>query len=95
MATECQLQVEPFYQCCCNCVYHREVHYHCCTEPKPTEAQKAAAKVDGRCVCGVPKGWACVHPEGGHVYDNWPMHSVGCECYSPMPPPLCVEKGAK
>jgi hypothetical protein len=72
----CQLKVEPFKQCCCKCIYHLPVHHHCTTEPKPTK------KVKGRCVCGVQKGWACVAPEFGRVYDNWPKHSVGCECYT-------------
>ena len=70
-------------QCCCNCVYLRPVHFHCCTEPKPTDEQKAAAGVKGRCVCAVQKGWACCQPELGRIYDNWPQHSFGCELYTP------------
>lgn len=72
------------YQCCCNCRNLRPVHYHCCTEPKPTNEQKSASGSHGICVCGVQKGWACVNPEmGGRIYDNWPKHSIGCECYDP------------
>lgn len=82
-ATPCQLTVEPFFQCCCNCVYHRPIHFHCCTEPKPTEEQKKASGHDGgRCVCGVIKGWACVGPDSERVYDNWGEHSCGCELYT-------------
>lgn len=85
---ECQLGVEPFYQCCCNCKNLLPVHFHCCTNPKPTEEQKEAAKLvgwdGGRCVCGIQKGWACVNPEmGGRVVDRHPFHSCGCECYDP------------
>lgn len=85
----CGLRDDPsFIQCCCNCIYHLPVHHHCCTLPKPDPLP------EGRCVCGVRKGWACVclamaddpkKPlDGIHVYDNWPEHSCGCECYDPI-----------
>ena len=80
----CGLRDDPqFVQCCCNCKNLRPVHFHCCTEPKPTDEEKQAAGVTGRCVCGIQKGWACVMPESGRIYDNWPQHSCGCECYDP------------
>ena len=83
----CGLKDDPnFAQCCCNCQYHKRVYFHCTTEPKPTAEQKASAGRDGRCVCGVPKGWVCAMPEHDRVYDNWPEHSVGCECYTPIEP---------
>lgn len=80
----CQLRREPFFQCCCTCIHHRPVHFHCCTEPTPTEEQKKAAGVEGRCVCGVQKGWACVLPPNfdDRVYDNWGEHSCGCEFHT-------------
>lgn len=86
-ATWCGLKDNPdFVQCCCNCQHLHPVHYHCCTEPKPTEEQKKAAGIEGRCVCGVQKGWACFNPEmDGRIYDNWPQHCCGCECYTPKP----------
>jgi len=81
MKPECQLTVAPFYQCCCVCEYHKAVHYHCCTEPKPTLEEISKAKLTGSCVCSVRKGWACVVPESGVVYDNWGEHSCGCEMF--------------
>jgi hypothetical protein len=79
---ECQLTVEPLYQCCCNCVYLRAVHYHCTTDPKPSQPELDAAGITGRCVCRVQKGWACCAPEFDRVYDNWQQHSCGCELYT-------------
>jgi hypothetical protein len=78
-ASVCQLTVEPFKQCCCKCAYHLPVHFHCTTEPKP---EKLPEGPEGSCACGVQKGWACVSPESGRVYDNWPEHSCGCEVYT-------------
>jgi hypothetical protein len=102
--TWCGLKDDPnFVQCCCNCVYHLPVHYHCGHEPLPTEEQKKAAGIEGRCVCGVQKGWACVclamadKPgtlEGVRVHDNWPEHSCGCECYEPKSPNNRMEHNA-
>jgi len=87
-ATWCGLKDDPvLVQCCCNCKHLHPVHYHCCTEPKPTDEQKKAAGIEGRCVCGVQKGWACHNPEmDGRIYDNWPQHSCGCECHDPKAP---------
>lgn len=73
---ECQLN-SSIRQCCCNCIHLMPVHYHCCTEPKPNTVPES------KCVCGIQKGWACVAPESGIVYDNWPKHSAGCECHTP------------
>ena len=78
---DCQMDVEPFKQCCCNCQHHLPVHFHCCTEPKPDLKGS-----DSKCVCNVQKGWACVPPELDVVYDNWREHSVGCEMYDPKEP---------
>ena len=80
--SECQLTVAPFYQCCCKCIYHKRIHFHCCTEPKPTDEQMKTAGVTGKCVCSVPKDWACVPPESDVIYDNWGEHSCGCEYYT-------------
>ena len=72
----CQKDVEPFRQCCCECIHHRPVHWHCSTAPKRREPKV--------CVCCVQKGWACVTPAelGDRVYDNWPEHSCGCELHT-------------
>ena len=83
----CQLRREPFFQCCCTCIHHKPVYFHCCTEPKPTDEQKAEARKIGswdgdRCVCGIQKGWACVCPMSDAVYDNWLEHSCGCELHT-------------
>lgn len=76
---DCQLNVAPFYQCCCNCSYHKPVHYNCVTRPKPKKLLR-----DGKCVCGVFKSWACCVPEDDRIYDNWGLHSCGCELYNPI-----------
>lgn len=76
MSGGCQMAVEPLRQCCCTCWHHWPVHFHCCTEPKPD-----LPFAESKCVCNVQKGWACVSPVAGVVYDNWPEHSVGCEMY--------------
>jgi hypothetical protein len=73
---KCSLKEEPFYQCCCNCVHHKPVHFHCITEPKPTAEQRGDHK---GCDCGVQKSWSCDFE--GRVHDNWPEHSIGCEGY--------------
>lgn len=75
----CTLAVEPFNQCCCNCVHLRAVHYHCSIKPRPPDSDPLS------CVCRIQKGWACCPPEWGRVYDNWPQHSVGCEMYEAKP----------
>lgn len=81
--TECQKKEGPLFQCCCDCIYLRAVHYHCCTEPKPSEAERKKFKSTGRCVCGVRKGFACCNPElDSRIYDNWPKHSGGCEMHT-------------
>ena len=87
---DCQLNTEPFFQCCCTCIYLMPVHHHCCTEPKPTPEEKKASGCEGRCDCGVQKkeiggkelNWACASPEFGRVYDNWKEHSCGCELHT-------------
>ena len=77
----CMLLEGPFYQCCCQCTEHVPVHFHCCTEPKPDPDTH-----EGRCCCGVRKGYACIvfaREKGGRVHDNWGEHSVGCEMFTP------------
>jgi hypothetical protein len=73
---DCQLDIGPFFQCCCTCQNHWPVMHHCTTSPELREK-------NGGCCCNVQKGWACVEPEMGRVYDNWPEHSCGCELYAP------------
>jgi hypothetical protein len=86
---DCQLNTEPFFQCCCTCIYLWPVHHHCGRMPEPTEEEKKEAGVEGRCICGVQKktatgelNWACVAPEFGRVHDNWGQHSCGCELHT-------------
>jgi len=64
-----------FVRCCCTCRHHLPVMRHCITEP---ELRKKIG-----CCCSVQKGWACVPPGSGRVYDNWPEHSDGCELHQP------------
>ena len=89
----CGLNDEALKQCCCKCIFHLPVHFHCVTQPQPSAEQRAAAGVSltDSCVCGVRKGWACVNLslssdkdtlEGVRVEDNWLEHSAGCECYT-------------
>jgi len=68
---KCGMDDPELKQCCCKCARHLAVHHHCCTSPKPEG-------VTG-CVCH--KGWACIMPEEGVIYDNWPEHSCGCELF--------------
>lgn len=83
---DCQLNTEPFFQCCCTCIYRLPVHHHCCTEPKP----KMDERKFGGCDCTVQKrtnddkelNWACVAPGFDRVYDNWGEHSCGCELHT-------------
>lgn len=79
MDEDCQLNVEPFFQCCCKCIYLRPVHHHCTTSPELRESS-------GGCCCGVQKGWACCVIMDGEdherIHDNWPQHSCGCEMYT-------------
>ena len=81
MSEKCQLAVEPFKQCCCNCVHHWQDFHHCTTKP-------ILRKRLGGCVCSQPKGWICVgmRADGGDlVHSGWPEHSIGCEMYTPKP----------
>ena len=75
--TPCQLNVEPFYMCCCNCVSHVKDYKHCCIHGKTAE---------GGCNCGTLKGYICA----GFNFENrdinhseWPEHAAGCEMYRP------------
>ena len=74
--SDCQMKEPPFYQCCCDCIYHWQDFHHCTT------------KVDKEsgCVCDQPKGWICVMPrltqDSERVHSGWPEHSVGCEMYT-------------
>ena len=77
----CGLDDPEFNQCCCNCIFHLPIHYHCCVDRKLRhQIRKITEK--NTCICSIQKGWACVCPETKRVYDNWPEHSVGCECYT-------------
>lgn len=71
---KCFLKDPEWKQCCCNCAYHLPVHFHCTTS--------SHIRIKGeKCVCGIKKGWSCVPPGAETVFDNWPLHSVGCELY--------------
>jgi hypothetical protein len=73
---ECQLTVEPFFQCCCQCKYRIVDHY------------KHTAENHEKGLCFKPKGWICcppydsgVHSDGGAISD-WEEHSCGCEMFN-------------
>lgn len=82
----CTLNDPEVMQCCCNCAHLRPVHFHCCTKPKPTKAQRKKSGVNAFCVCSIVKSLACAPPESGRIYDNWPQHSAGCELYEAKKP---------
>lgn len=77
---DCCLKLEPFFQCCCKCIYLKPVYFHCCTNPKPTKEQRASFPDTEKCVCSVQKGWACTSDKD-RIFDRWQKHSVGCELY--------------
>lgn len=83
--TQCQNHKPPFFQCCCNCKYHVAVHYHCCTDPKPSPLPAIAEGAARPCICNIRKGWACV-VRNGVIYDNWREHSMGCEEHTEVKP---------
>lgn len=74
--SDCQLKEPPFYQCCCNCVFHLRVDYPCTKE----NHEKG--------LCFTQQGWACVWPlmdsnPEARVTFPWHEHSVGCELWTP------------
>ena len=73
MSETCQLEVEPFKQCCCNCKHHVRDYHHCTTAAPLMRGAKG-------CVCNDPKGWICTGTDRAH--SGWPEHSIGCEMYS-------------
>ena len=81
MKNGCQLKKGPFYQCCCNCLYHLEDKFHCTTHPKLRETS------GGDCICSFHKGWICIgfHADG-IAHSDWDEHSVGCEMYTSKKP---------
>lgn len=69
---DCWLEKEPFFQCCCKCIYRVDVKLHC-----HDEHDKSG------CICGVQTGFACTGFESENViHANWPEHSIGCEMYT-------------
>jgi hypothetical protein len=64
----CFLEEEPFFQCCCTCVFHKPDFSHPHHDGKPFSHQK---------------GWICDPPMGEHhMSSNWPAHSCGCELHT-------------
>jgi hypothetical protein len=72
---ECQLNVAPFYQCCCNCIHLVPDLWHCSTQPEPVNHD----------LCYKQRGWACIaflhDSDRGAVMSRWSQHSCGCEMY--------------
>ena len=72
--SNCWLNKEPFYQCCCNCKNLLKLNLHCnnvIEKPK-----------DMGCICGIQIGWVCTAFESdgvAYLFDT--NHSVGCELY--------------
>jgi hypothetical protein len=63
--------------CCCNCKWHHEDFYHCCT-PYPKELPEPEG-----CRCGIHKGWICmvsIDGEDSRAHSDWPEHSM-CEMH--------------
>jgi hypothetical protein len=74
MSGECQLNAEPFYQCCCNCKLRLTDKKHCSVH----------GRSEGKCVCNQTKGYVCIaFSDEGIAHSEWPEHSCGCELYRP------------
>lgn len=70
----CQLNAEPFFQCCCNCKMRLTDYKHCSIH----------GRKDGKCVCSEVRGYICVgFIDEGMAHSEWPEHSCGCELYLP------------
>lgn len=77
---ECQLDKEPFFQCCCVCKHHIEDFYQCTIQPGlRASIEKETGKAT--CICGIHKGWVCIAPIFHHAHSDWPEHSCGCEMF--------------
>jgi hypothetical protein len=78
--SECQLDKEPFKQCCCKCRFHLADHYHCSFDKPHLKA--IGIDTEG-CICKHVRGWICAPPEfQGRAHSNWPEHDVGCEMFT-------------
>jgi hypothetical protein len=72
--THCQLNAEPFSQCCCNCTLRVTDHKHCSIH----------GRSQAGCVCHEVKGFVCLGlAYEGRVHSEWAEHSCGCELYMP------------
>lgn len=82
----CTLTDPDWKQCCCNCQFHMPVTHHCGVSPREVK------ELAGGCCCRVQKGWACVPPGAGRVFDNWNEHSIGCELYTAKLPSEAISE---
>lgn len=77
---DCQLNVEPFYQCCCTCKYRvkalRRWPWWVHRIMRILHLPRLPLFIPG-------KQWACVAYDLSHVETHWPEHSCGCELHTP------------
>lgn len=77
---DCQLNVEPFFQCCCTCKYrvpaYRRWPWWIVRTLQILRLPRLPLFMPG-------KQWACVAYDLSHVETHWPEHSCGCEMHTP------------
>lgn len=75
---DCQLNVAPFYQCCCTCKFRVPA-----VKRWPWWLYRIIRKLQLTRFSLIRRtGWACVAYDLSHVEINWPEHSCGCELHT-------------
>jgi len=72
---ECQKDVEPFFQCCCECIFLVPDVWHCSVNPEAHDES----------LCYKQRGWACTgmnHGADARIISGWAEHSCGCEMHT-------------
>jgi len=76
---------DNFKQCCCQCAYHWEDHFHCRDTFYDGRMVRKVLETHyetDKCICGIQRGWICANPGMyPRAHSNWPEHSIGCECF--------------
>jgi hypothetical protein len=80
MHPDCQLNVAPFFQCCCTCKYrvpaNRRWPWWLVRTLRFLRLPRLPLFMPG-------KQWACVNYDLSGVETHWPEHSCGCEMHTP------------
>ncbi len=69
-----------YKRCCCNCAYLLPVYFH---YSMTEDVFLPVREIEVLFIGAIQKGWACVNPDTGVVYDGWPFHFPGCDFYAP------------